>query len=275
MALAPNATRLVADGVGSSLRTLKGWTPERVEGAQWKAGGSDHYGGVVVGAATIGARSLLPETYEQAQEIMVKLTADEYSDYVDQFIRAGRDRAGDSWSYSDIVTVLVATAQLVQPQSYLEIGVRRGRSMAMVGALCPTCSLLGIDLWVPMYAGMDNPGPDFVRDELKAAGHVGQVELLSGDSHRRLPELFLDRPDLTFDVITVDGDHSPAGAERDLRDVLPRLRIGGVVVFDDIHHPAHPTLRKVWDRVVAADARFSTWEYDDVGFGVAVGVRRW
>jgi predicted O-methyltransferase YrrM len=90
-----------------------------------------------------------------------------------------------------------------------------------------------------------------------------------------LPRLFSQRPDLTFDLITVDGDHSPRGAARDLQDVLPRLRIGGVLVFDDISHPQHPKLLEIWRRVVVAERRYSTWHFDDVGYGVAVAVRRW
>jgi hypothetical protein len=31
----------------------------------------------------------------------------------------------------------------------------------------------------------------------------------------------------------------------------------------------------VWHEVVARNRRFATWEFDDVGYGVAVAVRRW
>ena len=78
-----------------------------------------------------------------------------------------------------------------------------------------------------------------------------------------LPSLFRQRPELTFDLITVDGDHTPRGARRDILDVLPRLRIGGVLVFDDVRHPYHPKLGDVWRRAVDADPRY-----------VDVGVRR-
>jgi len=57
--------------------------------------------------------------------------------------------------------------------------------------------------------------------------------------------------------------------------VLPRLRVGGALVFDDISHPAHPDLDAVWRRVVASQRRYGTWSFDDVGYGVAVAVRRW
>jgi len=147
--------------------------------------------------------------------------------------------------------------------------------MRVVSGMAPDCSLIGIDLWIAEYAGMDNPGPEHVERSLRAAGHTGELELLTGDSHKAVPALYADRPELTFDLITVDGDHSRRGARRDLRAVLPRLRIGGALVFDDMRHPTHPYLHDVWQRTVAADRRYATWQYDDAGYGVAVAVRRW
>jgi predicted O-methyltransferase YrrM len=183
-------------------------------------------------------------------------------------------RFGDSWCYADIVTALLAAAQLLQPQSYLEIGVRRGRSMAMVARTCPTAAIVGCDLWAQDYAGMENPGPAFVRAEMHRVGHTGSLDLLSGDSHALLPRYFREHPETAFDLITVDGDHSRRGARQDLRDVLPRLKVGGVLVFDDIAHPDLPHLADVWRTVVCADRRFVTWEFSELGYGVAVAVRR-
>ena len=237
--------------------------------------GVDYYGGVVVGAATIGERALSPEVRARARELVAMLEPDDYVDYVCDFIRVGEHAGGSAWRYADILTALVAAAELLRPQSYLEIGVRRGRSLAMVAAVAPSCALLGIDLWVDNYAGIENPGPDHVRGEIAKVGFTGELELLSGDSHQLLPRLFDERPTLSFDLITIDGDHSPRGAARDLRSVLPRLRVGGALVFDDVRHPTHPELHRVWRRVVARDRRYATWVYDDLGYGVAVAVRRW
>jgi predicted O-methyltransferase YrrM len=147
--------------------------------------------------------------------------------------------------------------------------------MAVIASAEPACAIIGIDLWIPNYAAMDNPGPDHVEREMHRIGHTGTLELISGASRNVLPKLFQQRPGLSFDLITVDGDHSDRGARRDLRDVLPRLRIGGAVVFDDISHPQHPGLREVWRGTVASDPRYSSWEFDDVGYGVAVAVRKW
>jgi predicted O-methyltransferase YrrM len=130
-------------------------------------------------------------------------------------------------------------------------------------------------MWVPNYAGMENPGADFVRDELKRIGHGGPVRFVDGDSHQTLPRLFSELPNVTFDLITVDGDHSTVGATQDLCDVLPRLNIGGAIVFDDVCHPSHPELAKVWDDLVASDRRYSSFTYRDAGYGVGFAIRKY
>ena len=170
---------------------------------------------------------------------------DAYVDYVAAFTRAGATRSGAAWRYADITTVLAAASELLQPTSYLEIGVRRGRSMAVVARRAPACALVGVDLWNAGYAGIDNPGEEHVRAAIAATGHTGSLELISGDSHKVIPNLFSGQPRLSFDLITVDGDHSARGARADIESVVPRLRIGGALVFDDISHPAHPSLHAV------------------------------
>lgn len=231
--------------------------------------------GTMLGAGTLGSLATSPACLRQVIQIIECLEPDEYVRYLLAYYRAGLDRFADAWQYADITTVLLATTQMLQPQNYLEIGVRRGRSMAMVARTCPECEIVGIDLWTPDYAGMPNPGPDFVRAELNKIGHTGRLELFTGDSHKILPQLFGDHPEVFFDVITVDGDHSKKGATQDLRDVLPRLKVGGVLVFDDICHPMHPYLARVWQEVVCANSCFSTWQFTELGYGVAVAVRKW
>lgn len=236
--------------------------------------GIDFYGAAVVGASTIGSLATEPQFVQTVTHEVAGGDPDDYTDYVSRFVDAGF-ACSESWRYADIVTVLAAAAELLRPHSYLEIGVRRGRSMAVVAGRSRSCSIVGIDLWNANYAGIKNPGPEHVEARLAHVGHTGSLELISADSHAALPRLFRDRPDLDFDLITVDGDHSRRGAGRDLSDVLPRLRLGGALVFDDISHPAHPYLNAVWRRHIVRDPRYATWSFDDVGYGVAVAVRRW
>jgi predicted O-methyltransferase YrrM len=265
---------MLSGRIGSARATRQATTTAASAAHVRAVPGTDYYGGVVVGAETIGTLSLSESTHNEVRGVLTLLESDDYSDYVDAFMDSGRRSAGHAWRYADIVTVLAAATRLVSPRTYLEIGVRRGRSLAVVAGAAPEASLIGVDMWVPEYAGVANPGPTFVREQLERVGFRGTLQLLSGDSHRLLPSLFAEQPGLTFDLITVDGDHTPAGARRDLLDVLPRLRIGGALVFDDIRHASHPKLARVW-RDAVRDRRYSTWEFDDIGYGVAVAVRRW
>ena len=232
------------------------------------------YHPVMVGPSTLGEMAVSPACIRQVIQVVERLEPDDYIRYVLAYYRTGLERFGDAWRYADILTVLMAAAKLIRPGSYLEIGVRRGRSLAMVAATCPSCEIVGLDLWAPDYAGMSNPGPDFVRAEMSKLGYTGRLELITGDSHETLPRFFSEHRDAFFDLITVDGDHSKRGAAQDLRNVLPRLKVGGIIVFDDICHPLHPYLADVWQRIIVSDSRFATWEFTELGYGVAFAIRK-
>lgn len=234
---------------------------------------SDFYSPVMIGPETILRAATSPATMGDMLAVIAALEPDDYTRYLTRYCAEGRERFGDSWVYADICTVLLAAARLVEPETYLEIGVRRGRSMAMVAHAAPRARLFGFDLWIQGYAGMSNPGPDFVRSELAKLGHAGSLELVSGDSHVTVPEFLARHPGLELDLVTVDGDHTIEGALADLRTVIPRLSLGGVLVFDDIVHPDLRHLTDVWRQAVAEDGGLVAAEYTEVGFGVGFAVR--
>jgi hypothetical protein len=236
--------------------------------------GSDGwYDPVILGTETVAALASSPSVVRQVTGLLEVLSPDAYTTYLLSYYHAGLDRFGDNWRYADITTVLLAVSRLIRPETYLEIGVRRGRSMAMVVHESPACDIAGFDMWIQDYGGMENPGPDFVRAEMGRAGHTGVLELVVGNSHDTVPRYLAERPDAYFDLVTVDGDHSESGAEADLRTVMPRVKRGGALVFDDISHPQHPELAGVWERVVRRDPRFNCWEFTGLGYGVGVAIR--
>jgi len=155
--------------------------------------------------------------------------------------------AASTTRYWDLACALNLLARKLRPTRYLEIGVRRGKSMAQVAGQCPECEIVGIDLWIQPYGGVDNPGPDYVRTQMQAMGHRATLSFVSGDSRVELPKLVATYPEMRFDIITVDGDHSDEGAWFDLCTVAPLLVNGGYLLFDDLTHPAH-TLGPVWNR---------------------------
>jgi predicted O-methyltransferase YrrM len=264
--------------IGARLpRPLYGDMAARVEAVCYRhaGGGADWYPSLMIGINQIHEVITARNTQESALALLDKLTGDDYSDYLRAFYHEGLERFGETWNYADIVTALLGLGALLQPKRYLEIGVRRGRSAAAVASVAPACDFCLFDRWTANYAGIDNPGPEFVQEELARLGHHGDREFVNGDSHKTLPAFFEKHPDIAFDLITVDGDHSAEGAARDLADVLPHLAIGGAVVFDDICHPKHPELRTVWNRLVVDDQRFATTAYDGAGYGVACALRKY
>ncbi|MDX2142281.1 MAG: class I SAM-dependent methyltransferase [Rhodospirillaceae bacterium] len=240
-----------------------------------KAGETAWYPPVMIGADTLGHILADPKWIPQARALMDRLTPDPYTTYLKDFYAEGLKRFGANWRYADIVTVLLCLTETLKPRTYLEIGVRRGRSACAVASLASYCSMFLFDMWMANYAGMENPGPAFVQDELKRIGHRGPVAFTDGNSHETLPAFFARNPDAHIDLITVDGDHSELGAAQDMCDVLPRLAVGGAVVFDDIAHPTHPELNRVWRTLVEGDDRFSCFSYREAGYGVGFAVRKY
>lgn len=242
--------------------------------AEQAVGGADSWGAVTLTPQTLASRAARLSTWNAVLSFHGDLAHDDYVRYTDRYYRECVRQYGEDWRFWDIVNVLYASSDLVQPRNYLEIGVRRGRSACMVARACPDVDIVACDMWVAGYANMDNPGPEFVRSELKRHGHTGRLDFVEGNSHVTVPEYFRTRPQTTFDLITVDGDHSESGAEEDLMAVLPHLSVGGVVVFDDISHPAHTYLRWVWKRAISRFPELASFEWGEAGYGVAFAIRR-
>lgn len=200
----------------------------------------------------------------------------------------------------EIRTALRCLAHVLQPRSYLEIGTRRGWSLAQVVSEAPHARVYSVDMWVDNYGGVANPGPGFLQQELAqlAPGFRGELHFLSGNSHDLLPQFFDGYPPETpaqdelrrhfenrphqFDLVTVDGDHTAVGAWWDLLDVMPHVAIGGAVVFDDLidksdelmgdkpssrfanRYPPltnfRPSLLDVWQRIKRVFGNFSYLE---------------
>lgn len=222
-------------------------------------------------AQTLGAAAMSDEALAFAVDVIERLTPGDGIVSTEFYHRWGRAKFGAYWRYADLMSTLWAAATCVRPQAYLEIGVLRGRSAALVGALCPDCAIYGFDLWIPDYAGAPNPGPDFVREELRSVGHTGLVTLISGDSRTTVPAFLHEHPDVFFDLITIDGAKSIPSAAADYANTLARLKVGGIVLSDDI--AMFPWLELVWQTMVRRDPRYITWEFCDAERGVMAGIR--
>lgn len=193
-----------------------------------------------------------PEVLEATAATLEALAPDEvHKPGVLAWLREGIARNDRRY---EIRSALRALARALRPASYLEIGTRRGWSLAQVAAEVPDVQAWAVDLWIPGYAGVENPGPEFVHGEIGRAvpGFAGRITYIDGNSHDVLPA-FLRGADLLpacdeglalarasesrphrFDLVTVDGDHTALGAWWDLMDVMPWVALGGAVVFDDL-----------------------------------------
>lgn len=234
----------------------------------------NYFGPVLLNTTTLANFAVSGELLEELLSFHTELINDKYVEYVDAFYREGLKRFGIYWSYMDIINVLYAASKLVKPINYLEIGVRRGRSLCTVVRGNPDVNIYAFDMWLSNYAGMDNPGPDFVLNELNIHGHRGQVSFVNGNSHETIPQFFNENPELKFDLITVDGDHSEEGALKDLLNVIPKLNVGGVIVFDDISHPAHMYLYDVWKKALNEFPELSSFEFVESGYGIAFAIKK-
>lgn len=219
--------------------------------------------------STVGAAAL--EATAPVETVLAKMTQIEEIQALRTYYQSSREKFGGHWRYADLLSALWAAATLNPPATYLEVGVRTGRSAAVVGAAAPACDIYGFDLWPPDYAGTTIRGPDFVRGELKRVGHTGSVTLVAGDSSKTLPAFLREHPDLYFDLVTIDGAKAIAISGSDFANALPRLKVGGIVVCDDICLAPH--LARLWDTVVKRDPRYVTWQFAEGTVGVAAAVR--
>ena len=233
----------------------------------------DLYSPVIVTPESIASRASSRRVLRKALELTQKLSEDIYTSYVAEFYARGLDVGGDDWGFMDIVSVLYAVAEMGQPENYLEIGVRRGRSSCVVASVSPNTDIYAFDLWQEGYANNENPGPEFVRQELLRFGFAGKATFVDGDSHKTVPQFFNDNPTLKLDLVTVDGDHSIKGALDDLQNVAGRLRVGGVLVFDDTSNPYCPGLDRVWNRFLKTDPGLQGFSYNKLGTGISFALR--
>jgi hypothetical protein len=121
---------------------------------------------------------------------------------------------------------------------YLEVGCREGDSLRQIVANSPVLKRIVVcDMWGPMYGGTGRGGHDHIDAMLNRLGYTGERLFLDGDSKELVPTLREQ-----FELVLVDGDHSPAGALADLTNCWPLVESGGQLVFHDIRHPAHPGL---------------------------------
>ena len=111
----------------------------------------------------------------------------------------------------------------------LEVGLNAGHSALICLLANPTLQLYSIDLCTHQYTHL-------------AAQHLRsrfgrRFIFWPGDSREVMPRLAIDRPNLKFDLLHVDGGHSPHLAIADMSNALRMAAPGADFVVDDVNAP--------------------------------------
>lgn len=128
-------------------------------------------------------------------------------------------------------------AQLVQAlmgrdlKTYLQVGSAAGGSERFIVEKTGIKTLHIIDIG-------DHPEFYLWRDQNKPALKAQGVTIVEhiGDSHDEAAEEFLAQQGLKYDLIGIDGDHTPAGARMDWKLIEPCLKPGTLVWLHDIDY---------------------------------------
>jgi FkbM family methyltransferase len=210
-------------------------------------------------------------------DLLSGLTADYW---LEKCIEDYRKSVAASATWFDVPTFLNWFAGALRPSTYIEIGVRRGRSLAQVLTQSPATHAFGFDLWVSDYGCLpeqgiitSNPGPDFVIEELRRLGVTATPRLIVGSSHDTLASFFADPSNpQQFDLLLVDGDHSEVGARSDLIMAFAHVAPGGSILFDDTRNVSCPGLKGIWDSFKTEHPDYIFIE-DDYRAGTAAAFR--
>lgn len=145
-------------------------------------------------------------------------------------------------------------AQSLKPRTFLEFGTWRGDRAIEVAKVSPGLDYVGIDLFETGTPGDDERelnvkervGAKSVAERLSLYKEfIRNAVLFAGDSTRLDPE-FVEHYKGQAELIFVDGGHSLATIENDLRHAFLFRKPGGVIVMDDYYSLTEPGFTNRW-----------------------------
>lgn len=132
-----------------------------------------------------------------------------------------------------------------------EIGVLRGKTLFATLDECPDLHMYGVDKWTHNPDRDDENAENYrhfdmaqLRSQVmqKALTYGTRCTILNGDS----VDMAKYVTDGALDFVFLDGDHTEAGLERDMRAWVPKVRTGGLITG---HDWSWPTVRRVLYRL--------------------------
>jgi predicted O-methyltransferase YrrM len=124
-----------------------------------------------------------------------------------------------------------------KPIRYAEIGAFYGANLISVAEMYgshPDSTLIAIDPWTdyaeyPEYKGQQATIYDAFQQNISACGLSDRITVKRGYSSEVLPTL----QDSFFDLIYIDGNHEPEYVLEDAVLAFRKLKVGGMLIFDD------------------------------------------
>ena len=110
----------------------------------------------------------------------------------------------------------------------LEIGMNGGHSALICLMANPTLHLYAVDI---CWHGYTRPAAEHLKRRFGR-----RFQFWPGDSREVMPRLAIDRPNLRFDLLHIDGGHDPSLAIADMSNALRMATKGADFIFDDVNH---------------------------------------
>lgn len=142
----------------------------------------------------------------------------------------------------------------IRPRLSVELGAYRGWSTAHMAAAYPLGRVISVDI---NRKAPEKDGP-FIDDVLKKYPNIEFFEAPT-ESAIVLDEVAEESVDLCF----IDASHESTQVERELRVWLPKMKKGGILLFDDVDR-----IRDFWDGLKLSKKLLPDCHW--TGFGAAV-----
>ena len=134
------------------------------------------------------------------------------------------------------------------PATCVEIGTHLGRSATLIAR---TIEEWGgkLHCYDPYETGhqafMDRPGDDMYAEAAKNLAPVMGTGVLVLHRSRSQDAAVLHK-DASVDFIYIDGDHEMPGVSDDIMNWFPKMRLGSIIIFDNIEHGPVRAAAKAW-----------------------------
>ena len=133
-----------------------------------------------------------------------------------------------------LVDVARAVSDTFPTPTIVNIGVRRGASLHCLRAGAPNAVLVGIDIQFPNPIGKDDLDATFIH------GNSNTVH---------------DQVEPPVHLVFIDGGHGYGTCKGDVEAWVPKIPLGGIVSFHDMHMGGVITAFNEWWR-----AEYTNWE---------------